>query len=116
VPLGLGLRLLLTGARGLPRPLTGGTGITSVTIALLANGGDNLGTYVPLFATLGAGGVTAVIVIFLVMTALWCVLARHLAQHPALAQGFQRYGSRLLPLVLILLGLIILMRSLAQIV
>lgn len=37
----------------------------------LANGGDNLGVYVPVFATAGTAGIVTHVV-FLVLVGVWC--------------------------------------------
>jgi cadmium resistance protein CadD (predicted permease) len=54
---------------------------------------------------------TIMIVIFLLMTVLWCGIARYLAAHPLLERAIQRYGHIVTPIVLCLLGVYILMES-----
>ncbi|MEB3292677.1 MAG: cadmium resistance transporter [Synechococcales bacterium] len=78
-----------------------------VALAAFFSGGDNLGVYVPLFASLN--GVTLVITlgIFLISVGIWCGLALYLVNHAAIAPMIQRYGDRVLPWVLIGLGIYI---------
>ena len=45
------------------------TGALSVAAVTFANGGDNIGVYVPVFATSGPGGFTTYIVVFLILVA-----------------------------------------------
>jgi cadmium resistance protein CadD (predicted permease) len=78
--------------------------IAGVTVA---NGGDNLGAYVPLFAT-AFDLIAAYALIFAVMTGLWCALAYLLVNNPVLGPPLRRYGHVALPVVLIALGLYIL--------
>jgi len=87
-------------------PSTRGAAI-SVALVTLANGGDNLGVYVPLFASeprafpiYGA--------VFGVMTALWCFAGWALVRHRAVRERIARWGHVALPFVLIALGLLIL--------
>ena len=85
--------------------------ILAVTGITVANGGDNIGVYVPLFAVLAWHQKILMILIFMVMTAIWCLLARYLAQHPLIASVLKRYGPWATPFVLILLGFHILYQS-----
>ncbi len=78
--------------------------IAAVTIA---NGGDNLGVYIPLFAS-HADLIVPYTAVFAGMTALWCWLAHWCVRHPVTGAVLRRHGERLLPLVLIVLGLVIL--------
>jgi len=78
--------------------------VAGVTVA---NGGDNLGAYIPLFASAPAA-VLGYAAIFAVLTGVWCALGHWLATHRALSGPIRRYGPVALPLVLIGLGLHIL--------
>jgi len=82
--------------------------ILSIATVTIANGGDNIGTYVPLFATLTTGDKSIMIVLFLVMTMIWLTTARYLTTHPLLAKTISKYGHIITPIVLCLLGLFIL--------
>ncbi|SHH90526.1 cadmium resistance transporter (or sequestration) family protein [Chryseolinea serpens] len=82
--------------------------VSGVTIA---NGGDNIGIYVPLFATLAWPQKITVVSIFFVMTAVWCLLARYLSRHPLMAKAIDKYGHVVTPFVLIALGIYILNES-----
>jgi cadmium resistance protein CadD (predicted permease) len=85
-----------------------GPGVSEVAAITFANGGDNIGVYVPVFATLGPSGRAAYTVVFLVMVALWCVLGHFFATRPIAARALSRWGHILLPVVLIAIGLVIL--------
>lgn len=77
----------------------------------VANGGDNIGIYLPLFANLTLVQLGITVVAFWVMMGLWCGLSFYLAQHPTVAKISTRYGHRLVPLFLIALGISILVKS-----
>jgi len=82
-----------------------------VAAVTVANGGDNIGIYIPLFANSSAIELIVILVVFLVMVGLWCWLAFYLARHPAVAPPLTRYGSILVPYILIGLGLFILIEN-----
>jgi len=82
-----------------------------VAAVTVANGGDNIGIYIPLFANSSAIELLVILVIFFVMLGLWCWIAFYLARHPAVAPPLTRYGSILVPYILIGLGLFILIKN-----
>ncbi|MER7576776.1 cadmium resistance transporter [Streptomyces sp. NPDC126514] len=90
--------------RGGPRPL-------EVAAVTFANGGDNIGVYVPVFATAGIGGMTVYASVFLSLVAVWCFAGKFFATRPVIAKALARWGHILLPLVLIAVGLLILVQG-----
>jgi cadmium resistance protein CadD (predicted permease) len=89
----------------------GGPRALEVAAVTFANGGDNIGVYVPVFATAGVGGMSVYAVVFLVLVAVWCSAGRFFATRPVVARALSRWGHVLLPLVLIALGLLILIEG-----
>lgn len=83
----------------------------SVAAVTMANGGDNLGVYVPMFASLSAAQLVATLAVFAVMTALWCALGYALVRNPLFGRPMQRLAGRITPFVLVALGLAILFRD-----
>ncbi len=82
-----------------------------VAAVTIANGGDNISIYLPLFASSSLPSFGVIIAVFLILVALWCYLAYQLSRHPAIAPLLLRYGHRVVPLVLIGLGFYILIES-----
>jgi len=80
-----------------------GSQVLMVAAVTIANGGDNLSVYIPLFAS-NPAGVPVFVIVFAVMTALWCAAAHTFVKHPAGAALMQRFGHLILPAVLIALG------------
>jgi cadmium resistance protein CadD (predicted permease) len=78
--------------------------VAGVTIA---NGGDNIGVYVPLFAT-APDAIVIYALTFAVMTGVWCTLGHALVNNRILGATMRRYGHAVLPAVLIALGVYIL--------
>jgi cadmium resistance protein CadD (predicted permease) len=116
VPLGIGLWKLpdlwrkphdaddqAAGAERAGRRGSTGAQILAVAAVTIANGGDNLGVYIPLFAReLSVWPIY--LVVFALMTAVWCWMGYAFVRHPAGAALTQRLGHRILPVVLIALG------------
>jgi cadmium resistance protein CadD (predicted permease) len=91
---------------------TGGNGRgLAVAAVTLANGGDNIAVYTALLATRRGFEVPVVGVVFAVMTALWCLAAHWLVNHKALGVPIRAQAHRIVPFVLIGLGILILIRS-----
>jgi cadmium resistance protein CadD (predicted permease) len=82
--------------------------ILGVSALTIASGGDNLGVYLPLFATWPWRNCAVLILVFLIMTAAWCFFAHWLADHRSLRAPISKWGARLFPVVLLILGLRIL--------
>ncbi|MEV4600266.1 cadmium resistance transporter [Amycolatopsis sp. NPDC049253] len=112
LPIALGIRAAVQAWRHrgddaeTPRP--GGPRTLEVAAVMFANGGDNIGVYVPVFATAGPGGASGYAVVFLVLVAVWLAAGGHLATRPAVARALARWGHVVLPVVLIGIGLLIL--------
>ncbi len=88
-----------------------GPTVLEVAAVTFANGGDNIGVYVPVFATAGVGGMSVYAVVFLTLVAGWCFAGRYFATRPVIARMLSRWGHVLLPLVLIALGMLILIEG-----
>jgi cadmium resistance protein CadD (predicted permease) len=80
----------------------------SVALVTIANGGDNIGVYAPLFATIPIHFIYLYVLLFLVLTGVWCMLGYWSVKHPAVKKLFSNYGKMILPVFLIVLGLFIL--------
>lgn len=85
--------------------------IYQVTAVTIANGGDNIGIYTPLFASSTPVQLGLLLGLFFVLLGLWCFLGYRLTQQPAVAEMISLYGHILAPCVLIGLGVLILIKS-----
>src|SRR5919107_5908336 len=84
----------------------------AVAAVTFSNGGDNIGVYIPLFAKYNSViQNTALATNFMAMTAVWCIAAYYLVNHPLIASKIRRIGHIILPFVLIGLGIYILTDS-----
>ena len=107
VPLGLGLKQMIDSGKD-EAPLPSGHGVLAVAGINIAAGGDNIGVYTPLFATASGEAIALYGAVFAALTGVLCWAAHRLVTHPALGAPVRRWGPRLVPWVLIALGLWIL--------
>jgi len=82
--------------------------VWAVAGVTFANGGDNIGVYVPVFLSVGPAAVVAYCVVFLVFVAVLVVVAKFIATRRPIAEILERWEHILFPLVLIGLGIFIL--------
>jgi cadmium resistance protein CadD (predicted permease) len=82
-----------------------------VALVSFTNGGDNIGVYIPLFASIDPQQMLAVISVFLVMISIWCYISFNLVENSILGDKIKKYGHIILPFVLIFIGITILARS-----
>lgn len=83
----------------------------SVAAVTVANGGDNIGIYMPLFASNTLESLAVILGVFFSLVGVWCYAAYRLIQMKAIADTLTRYGNQLVPFVLIGLGMAILVKS-----
>ncbi len=83
----------------------------AVAAVTFANGGDNIGLYVPLFANSDPFRLAVTIATFLVLVAVLCAAAHRLARHPQAAVLLARHGRIAVPFVLIALGIYIILEA-----
>ncbi|MCC5653797.1 cadmium resistance transporter [Nostoc sp. XA013] len=81
--------------------------IYKVAAVTVANGGDNISIYIPLFAGHDLASLGVILSIFFIMVGVWCAIAYFLSRQPSIAYILSRYGQALVPFVLIGLGLFI---------
>lgn len=118
IPLLLGLRVAWRVWRGEDDDDdddSGGDGksVSVLTVAgvTFANGGDDIGVYVPVFLSVGTAGIAAYSTVFLLLVAVLVVLARFVATRKPVARALERWEHILFPLVLIGLGVVILVEG-----
>jgi cadmium resistance protein CadD (predicted permease) len=86
-------------------------GVLAVAAVTFANGGDNIGVYVPVFLTVGTAGIIAYSIVFLLLVGLLVLAARFIATRKPVAKVLERSERVLFPLVLIVLGIVILIEG-----
>ncbi|MTE24322.1 cadmium resistance transporter [Microbacterium sp. ZXX196] len=82
--------------------------VWAVAGVTFANGGDNIGVYVPVFLNVGPAAVVAYCVVFLALVAVLVIVAKFIATRRPVAEILERWEHVLFPFVLIGLGVFIL--------
>jgi len=82
-----------------------------VSAVTIANGANNIGIYVPLFASSNLHSLGVILCVCYLSIGLWCFLSYHMTRNPLMAPVLARYGRKIFPFVLIYLGLSILIKS-----
>ena len=101
---GEGATVALVGPNGAGKNVA----VWTVAGVTFANGGDNIGVYVPVFLSVGPAAVVAYCIVFLVLVAALVMLAKFVATRPPIAEVLERWEHILFPIVLIGLGIAIL--------
>lgn len=85
--------------------------LSSVVLLIVANGVDNISVYTPLFAAEDVAQIAVTVGVFLVLVALWCAVARLLGGNKRAVAALVRSGRWLVPVVFIVIGVAILIRT-----
>ena len=87
--------------------------VSALTVAAVtfANGGDNIGVYVPVFLSVSTSALVAYCVVFLALVVVLVLTAKFVAPRKPIAEVLERWEHVLFPLVLIGLGLVILVEG-----
>lgn len=85
--------------------------ILKVAGVTFANGGDNIGIYIPLFSSMKVYSILVTVIVFLLFTALWCFIGLKLAQHPFVNKSIEKYKNIFVPIIFIALGIFIIIES-----
>ncbi|MFV4961476.1 CadD family cadmium resistance transporter [Lactobacillus delbrueckii subsp. allosunkii] len=83
----------------------------TVTLLTIASGGDNLGIYIPYFASLDWAQTLVALLVFAIGVIIFCELSRVLSSIPLISETIEKYERIIVPLVFILLGLYIMYES-----
>lgn len=83
----------------------------TVTLLTIASGGDNLGIYIPYFASLDLSQTLVALLVFAIGIIIFCELSRVLSSIPLISETIEKYERIIVPLVFIPLGLYIMYES-----
>ncbi len=113
IPLALGLWAAWQAYRGEgddDDAAVSGKSVAVATVAgvTFANGGDNIGVYVPVFLNISTPAVITFCIVFLVLVAVLVAMAKFVATRRPIAEVLERWEHILFPIVLIGLGVAIL--------
>ena len=83
----------------------------TVTLLTIASGGDNLGIYIPYFASLDWAQTLVALLVFAIGVIIFCKLSQMLSSIPLISETIEKYTRIIVPLVFIPLGLYIMYES-----
>lgn len=86
-------------------------GIFKVALITIMNGGDNIGTYIPLFAQVERAAIAVYIVVYYILLCLWCLGAWLIMRQRHILKLVQKYVDYILPLLYTGLGIFIVVKS-----
>jgi len=108
LPLGLGARKLVTAVRahrsGVRATAAAAGGLPGVMGITIANSGDNLAAYTPVFATSSSGATAVTIAVFAAGVAVWCLAGSWLVSHHKATRAIRHWGHWIVPVVYLLIG------------
>lgn len=107
LPLVVGIKQLLQMRRVQWKSATRDVGVFSIAFVTLANGGDNIGVYVPFFA-MHHTRIGAILWVYAVLLVLWCAAGKWLGNHALVLRSVDRNGHFIVPFVFLGLGTYIL--------
>jgi cadmium resistance protein CadD (predicted permease) len=105
LPIAIGIKQLLSADHDDDRPADSWWTVATLTVA---NGGDSVAVYIPLFSRYTMRNVGLIIFCFYVSVFLWVVLARLAAAKLARNERVHSIAHRASPFVIILIGVVIL--------
>jgi cadmium resistance protein CadD (predicted permease) len=103
-------KLLKYSSRGTIRPPSvprSDRQIQEICILTVATGADDILAYTPIFATRTLREVSVLSIVFVVMTIIWWMIAKWLADHGIVRKAVSKGGPILVPLLIICIGVLI---------
>jgi cadmium resistance protein CadD (predicted permease) len=83
-----------------------------VSAVTISNGGDDIGVFTPLFAKYNTPvEVTILVILFMVMTVLWCIATFYFIKHPFVVSRVKYFSRIVTPFGLIGIGVYIILDS-----
>lgn len=83
----------------------------TITLITIASGGDNLGIYIPYFASLRTFDIISALIVFGIATAILCYLGYKLSTIRLISETLEKYERVIVPVVYFALGLYIMLES-----
>jgi cadmium resistance protein CadD (predicted permease) len=91
--------------------IAGMKSILKVSVVTMMNGGDNIGTYVPLFSQANGAEIAVYVVIYYILLGVWCLIALLVMRQKHIQLLAQQYMLVVIPLLYLGLGVYIIVKS-----
>ncbi|KAM3558959.1 hypothetical protein ARSEF4850_004346 [Beauveria asiatica] len=86
--------------------------IIKVATITLINGGDNIGTYIPLFSQTRGAEIAVYVVVFYIGVGVWCLAAWLIMKQKHILMVAQKYAEKFIPFLYMGLGVFVIVKSL----
>jgi cadmium resistance protein CadD (predicted permease) len=90
---------------------SGTKNILKVSLVTVMNGGDNIGTYTPLFAQAKGSQIAVYVVVYYILLGIWCLVAFLVMKQKYILKVVQRYAEVAIPFLYMGLGIYITVNS-----
>ena len=87
------------------------TQMLSVALVTISNGAGNLTVYIPLFSEYTLGELLLTVVVFTIMTGVWCLIGYTIANLPFIKDKLEHYKEVIIPIVFVSIGIYVLWES-----
>jgi cadmium resistance protein CadD (predicted permease) len=91
--------------------IAGMKSILKVSVITLMNGGDNIGTYIPLFSQAKKAEIAVYVVVYYVLLGIWCIIAWLIMAQKRFVHLVEVYMGILIPFLYLGLGVYITIKS-----
>jgi cadmium resistance protein CadD (predicted permease) len=85
--------------------------ILSVALITIMNGGDNIGTYIPLFSQAKGAEIAVYVVTYYILLGVWCLAAFLIMKQKHILALAEKYASYVIPFLYVGLGIFIVVKS-----
>lgn len=85
--------------------------VFKVSIVTVINGGDNIGTYIPLFSQTKGAEIVVYIVIYYILLGVWCFVGFAIMRQKHILHVSQKYVGYFIPLLYVALNIYIIVKS-----
>jgi len=85
--------------------------ISKVAAVTVVNGGDNMGTYIPLFAQASKGDIAIYLITYYILLGVWCLVGWLVMQQKDILRLAEKYASYVVPFLYMGLGVLIMVHS-----
>lgn len=91
--------------------LSGAKSILKVSIITVMNGGDNIGTYIPLFSQAKGAEIAVYVVTYYILLGVWCLIAFLVMKQKHIVRLAQKYADIVVPFLYVGLGVYVVVKS-----
>lgn len=85
--------------------------VFKVAIITIMNGGDNIGTYIPLFSQAKGAEIAVYVVVYYILLGVWCFIAFLIIKQKHILRIAEKYASFIIPVLYLGLGIYIVVKS-----